>query len=220
MRKYPSLSWTLRSRSTQGIALGLLLLFLAACGPKATPDPNAQIRQAVAATLAALPSSTPFPTQPARPTATPFNLSGLFCEYSFCIGHPKYVNFVDKKAIDNPQLPSSFENGELTAYSASPLVVIYLIWLHAPGTTDSQFLLDTILADDLDTRSGNLDVQLIGNLNVIYTSISTTISPDLPFGGAASWVCGDRVFAWKVYTPDSTQPESLFKEALARFQCQ
>jgi hypothetical protein len=174
----------------------------------------------VAATLAAIPSSTPYPTQPARPIPTPFNISGLFCEYSFCIGHPNYINFVDKKAVDNPQLPSSFDNGELTAYSTNPLVVIYVIWLRAPGTTDSQFLLDTILADQLDTRSGNLDVQLIGNLNVIYTSLATTISPDLPFGGAASWVCGDRVFAWKVYTPDSTLPDSMFKEALGRFQCQ
>ena len=198
----------------------LFLALLAACAPKATPDPNALIRQAVDATLAALPSATPYPTQPLRPTPTPFSLSGIFCEYSFCIGHPNYVSFLDKKAIDNAQQPSSFESGELTAYSENPLLVIYVIWLHAPGTTDSQFLLDTIMQDNVDTRAGNLGAQLIGNMNVYYVPIATTISPNLPYGAAASWVCGDRVFAWKVYTPDSTQPESLFKEALARFRCE
>jgi hypothetical protein len=55
---------------------------------------------------------------------------------------------------------------------------------------------------------------------VIYVPIATIISPNLPFGGAASWVCGDRVFAWKVYTPDSAQAESLFQEAIGRFRCE
>lgn len=198
----------------------LLAALLVACAPKATPDPNAQIRQAVAATLAAMPTPTLAPTLPARPTPTPFNLSGLFCEYGFCIGHPNYVSFVDKKAIDNPQLPSKYDNGELTAYNQNPLLVIYFIWLHAPGTSDTQFLLDTIISDNTDTRAGNMDVRLIRDLNVIYVPIASTISPNLPYGGAASWACGDRVFAWKVYTPDSAQAEGLFQEAIGRFQCE
>ncbi|MEW5941114.1 MAG: hypothetical protein AB1750_15715 [Chloroflexota bacterium] len=203
-------------------ALGLLAASLTSCSLFATPtpDPNAQIRQSVAATIAALPSPTRAPTLPPRPTATPFSLSGLFCEYSFCIGHPNYLSFVDKKAIENAQVPSSYESGELTGYNENPLVVIYVIWLHAPGTTDSQFLLDTILADNLDTRAGDLKAQLIGGLNVYYLPIASIISPSLPYGAAASWVCGDRVFAWKVYTPDSAQPEALFQEAIGRFRCE
>jgi len=196
-------------------------ILLASCGPKANPlDPNAQIRQAVAATLAAIPTATPYPTFAPYPTPAPANLNGLFCEYGFCIGHPNYISFMDKKAIDNPQLPSSYENGELTAYNTNPILVIYLIWLRAPDTSDTQFLLDTILADSLDTRTGNLDVQLIGNLNVLYTPIVSTISPSLPFGGAASWVCGDRAFAWKVYTPQEGMAETLLQEALSKFRCE
>jgi hypothetical protein len=200
--------------------IGLLLLLLSACSRQATPDPNQIIRQSVAATLTAQPAPTLAATLPPLPSPTPFQLSGLFCEYTFCIGHPNYVSFVDKKAIDNPQLPSTFDSGELTAYNENPLIVIYIIWLHAPGTSDSQFLLDTILSDTLDTRAGNMDVKLIRDLNVLYVPIASTISPTLPYGAAASWVCGDRVFAWKVYTPDSTQAEGLFQEAIGRFRCE
>ena len=206
--------------ATRLAALLALFVLLAGCGLKATPDPNVQIQIAVASTLAAIPSVTPAPTNRPYPTPTPFNLTNLFCEYGFCIGHPNYMSFMDKKAIDNPQLPSSYENGELTAYNMNPILLIYLIWLHAPGTSDSQFLLDTIISDNLDAQTGNLKVQLVGNLNVLYTSIVSTISPDLPFGGAASWVCGDRVFAWKVYTPQDGTAETLLQEALARFRCE
>jgi hypothetical protein len=205
------------------LTISLLAALLAACTPKATlptADANAAIRQAVAATVAALPTNAPYPTPFPLPSPTPFNLSGLFCEYNFCIGHPKYVSFVDKKAISNPQLPSSFESGELTAYNENPIIVIYLVWLHAPGTTDSQFLLDTILADDLDTRTDSLKAQLINGFNVYYVSIASIISPSLPFGSAASWVCGDRVFAWKVYAPQDGAAQGLLDEALARFRCE
>jgi hypothetical protein len=201
---------------------GLLAVsvLLSACSLKATPDPNVQIQIAVNATLAAMPSAAPAPTNPVILTPTPFSLTGLFCEYQFCIGHPNYVSFMDKKAIDNPQLPSSYENGELTAYNMNPILLIYLIWLYAPDTSDSQFLLDTIISDNLDTQTGNLDVQLVGNLNVLYTPIISTISPDLSFGGAASWVCGDRVFAWKVYSPQAESFEALLAEALGKFRCE
>jgi len=53
----------------------------------------------------------------------------------------------------------------------------------------------------------------------MYTSITTTISPDVPFGGAGAWTCGDRVFAWKAYTPQAEMASPLFEEALARFTC-
>lgn len=196
-----------------------LLLFLeAACSSKAIPDSNQEIRQSVAATLAAIPTATQFPQPTPYPSPTPFELTGLFCEYQFCIGHPAGMAFYDHLASLNPQTPSRYDNGFLVAYQI-PAMVIHLIWLQAPGTADPGFLLDTLLDDELDTRNGKMDVKLVRGMNVIYTPITTAISADVPFGGAGAWTCGDRVFAWKAYTPNAETAGPLFEEALARFTC-
>jgi hypothetical protein len=73
--------------------------------------------------------------------------------------------------------------------------------------------------DDVDTRVGTLDVKLIRNMNVISTAITSTATTVLPFGAAAAWVCGDRVFAWKVYTPQAENTQALFDMAIDRFRC-
>ena len=200
---------------------GLLFLFVfivTACGPK--PDPEAQIRQIVAATLAAIPNATanPPPTPIPIPSATPFDLTGMFCEYQFCIGHPADMAFYDVSAVNSNQAnPSSFQTGLMAAYSGN--LLIQLMWQFSPGTADPRFLLDLILEDGLDTSVGTPEVKLIRDMNVVYTPITTTATTVLPFGGAAAWTCGDRVFAWKAYTPDDTSPAGLFDSALARFAC-
>jgi len=208
----PPLSWTLAG----------LAVLLAACAPQATPaspaDPNAFIRQSVAATLAALPTAAPYPTPIPYPTPTPFNLGGLFCEYNFCIGHPADVAFFDLSAQKNPTAPSSYMQGMLVAYNTS--IVIQLIWQHAPGAADPQFLIELILEDGLDTRAANYDVRLVRDMNVVSSPITSAVSPILPFGGVAGWVCGDRAFAWKVYTPQEGMSENMLQEALARFHCE
>ncbi|MBM3123826.1 MAG: hypothetical protein FJZ87_01995 [Chloroflexi bacterium] len=79
--------------------------------------------------------------------------------------------------------------------------------------------MDSLIADQIDTRKGNLDVFLVRGMNVMYTSIATNVSPDLAFGGAAAWTCGDRVFAWKAYTQTEETARTLFEQALARFAC-
>jgi hypothetical protein len=197
---------------------GLLAVsvLLTACGLRATPDPKLQIQLAVASTLAAMPSAAPAPTNPPIPPPTPFSLTGLFCEYQFCIGHPPEMAFYDVIAKQNPGSPTSntYENGILAAHNNS--LFIEIIWQNAPGATDPIFLMDLILEDGLDTPLSAYNLKLVHNLNVL----TTTASPLLPFGGVAGWVCGDRVFAWKVYAPDSTQPESLFQEAINRFRCE
>lgn len=206
MWKRPLLFWT----------LSLLLLLVAACAPR--PDPATQIRLAVAATLAAQPTLTAAPSPTPFPTPTPFSLSGLFCEYRFCIGHPADVAFFDVSAQQNAAAPSSYSQGMLAAFNAN--LFLQVMWQLAPGVSDPQFLLDLILDDQVDTRNGNLDIRLIGNMNVIYTSIQTTATPLLPYGGAAAWTCGDRVFAWKTYTPDPQSASALFESAIQRFVCE
>jgi hypothetical protein len=198
--------------------LSLILFLLASCAPKAvTPNPNIQISQAVAATLAAIPAIAPVIPPTPYPSPTAVNLAGLYCEYQFCIGHPAGVAFYDHLATLNLGAPSTYNNGFIYAYQI-PNLVISLIWLQAPGTSDPNFLLETILADQTDIPSGSLEVKLIRNMNVVYTPITTTIS-EVPFGSAGAWTCGDRVFAWKAYTPQAETAAPLFEEALARFTC-
>ena len=197
-----------------------LVLIVTACGrrtPVAT-DPSLLVDQAVAATLTAMPGPTSMPVPTAYPSPTPADLNGLFCEYQFCIGHPQDMDFYDVSAVKTNQAnPSNYQAGLMAAYSSG--LVIQLMWQFSPGAADPQFLLDLILQDGVDTPTGTPDVKLIRNMNVVYTSITSTGTPILPFGGAAAWTCGERVFAWKVYTPDEASARTLFDGALARFTC-
>jgi len=199
------------------IALTIGLLIVSACTPKPTPDPNEQIRQAVNATLASIPTSTPYPVPTSYPTPTPMTLAGLFCEYNFCIGHPPDVAFFDVSAQRNPASPSSYGQGLMAAYNGN--LFLQIIWQHAPGTADPKFLMDLILEEGVDTRTGEMDVMLIRDMNVLFTPITSTASGMLPYGGSAAWTCGERVFAWKAYTPQDGQAAALFDEAIKRFRC-
>jgi len=199
------------------LLLSLLPLFWSACTPRPTPDPEAVVRQVVAATVAAIPTYTPYPVPTSYPTPTPMTLIGLFCEYQFCIGHPPDIAFYDISAQRNPAAPSNYTQGLMAAFNAN--LFIEILWQYAPGTADPKFLLDLIMDEEVDTRVGNMDVKLIHDMNVLFTPITTTASGVLPNGGAAAWTCGDRVFAWKAYTPQDGQAASLFDEAIQRFRC-
>lgn len=192
-----------------------LALIVTACAPKS--DPNIEIQVAVASTLSAIPTNTSQPIPTLYPSPTPFDLAGLFCEYQFCIGHPIDMAFYDVSAQQNPASPSGYSQGVLAAFNGN--LFIHMIWQTSPGTADPQFLLDLILEDGIDTRVGTSDVKLIRDMNVVYTSITSTATSLLPYGGAAAWTCGDRVFAWKAYAPDETSAPALFDAAISRFQC-
>jgi hypothetical protein len=198
----------------------LLLIILTSCSvPSKTQTPNLPVEDAVATTLAGIKANTPVVVETLVPisTATPFDLKGLFCEYQFCIGHPLDMAFYDVSAQQNKATPSTYSQGILAAFNAN--LFIQVIWQIAPGVSDPQFLLDTILESGVDSRVGGPEVKLVRNMNVIYTPIATTATSVLPNGGAAAWICGDRAFAWKVYTPDQSSPSGLFDEALSRFNC-
>src|ERR1700752_305723 len=187
----------------------ILLLILTACGRR--PQSSPSIDQAIATTLASLPTptSTPIPTPYPSPTA--FDLKGLFCEYQFCIGHPIDMAFYDVSAPQNLGTPSSYAQGLIAAFNAT--LFIQMGWQLSPGAADPQFMLDVILDPGLDTRTSTLEVKLLRDMNVIYTPITNNTTPLLPFGGAAAWICGDRAFAWKVYTPDEQSPPTVFENS-------
>lgn len=195
----------------------LILLLLTSCSRQTTPSPELQIQQAVASTLAAIPTATSIPPSTPFPSPTPFSLAGLFCEYQFCIGHPIDISFFDVTAQNSPGTTSSYSQGSLAAFN--PNLFIFMIWQISPGSSDPNFLLDTILDDRLDIATGTKDVFLVRDMNVMYDSINSTASALLPFGGVAAWTCGDRVFAWKVYSPNAESARPLFDEALSRFRC-
>lgn len=194
----------------------LAVMLLSACGPRKL-SPEMQIRQAVAGTLSAIPTATRASMPTPYPTATAFSLEGLFCEYQFCIGHPQDMAFFDVSAQRNPGAPSTYAQGMLAAYNAN--LFIQVLWQTAPGASDPQFLMDLILDQDVDTRSGQALPRLVRDMNTLFAPIATTATPVLPFGAVAAWTCGDRVFAWKVYTPDTGSGEALFTDAINRFTC-
>ncbi len=204
-------------RQTRFVLLGCLLL-LSACAPIG-PTKEQLVQLAVAATLSSLPRSTAAPTSTPAPTPTPVSLSGLYCEYQFCIGHPADMAFYDVDAMQNPQKPSTYSSGILSANNSG--LFILMIWQDAPGITDPQFMLDLIMQNGADTRSGSVQPKLMGSLNVFYVDITPTAAATvLPYGGAAAWTCGGRAFAWKVYTPQPELAPGLLADALARFRCQ
>ena len=197
--------------------LVISFFLITACGRRTTPTPGIDINDAIATTLASMPTSVPSRIPTSYPTPTAFDLRGLFCEYQFCVGHPIDMAFFDVGAQQNTGSPSTYSQGIIASYNAT--LFIQMIWQISPGTADPQFLLDLVLDEALDTRLGSVEVKLIRDMNVVYTPITSTASPVLPFGGAGAWTCGDRVFAWKVYTPDEASPPGLFESALARFNC-
>jgi len=196
----------------------LISIFIVTACARRTPDPNILIDQAVAATVAAIPrpTSASIPISTPYPSPTAFDLRGLFCEYQFCVGHPIDMAFFDVSAQQNTGAPSTYTQGILASYNAN--LFIQVMWQLAPGAADPQFMFDLIL-DETETRVGSLEVKLIRDMNVVYTPLTTSATPLLPFGGAAAWTCGERAFAWKVYTPDEASPAGLFDSALARFRC-
>lgn len=195
----------------------LSCLLLSACAPIG-PTKEQLVQLAVAATLSSLPRNTAAPTSPPVPTPTPLSLSGLYCEYQFCIGHPVDMPFYDANAAQNQQTPSTYSRGILSANNSGLFILI--IWQDAPGITDPQFMLDLIMQYGTDTRSGSVQPKLMGSLNVFYVDITPTAASTLPYGGAAAWTCGGRAFAWKAYTPQPQLAPGLLTDALARFRCQ
>jgi hypothetical protein len=125
--------------------------------------------------------------------------------------------FFDVSAQQNAGSPSTYSQGILASYNAN--LFFQVMWQISPGAADPQFMLDLILTKGVDAATGTPQVKLVRDMNVVYTAITTTATSVLPHGGAAAWTCGERVFAWKVYTPDETSAPGLFDSALARFTC-
>jgi hypothetical protein len=197
-------------------ALGLFLLSSCGGADQETRD-QARIQAAVAATLANIPTQTPYPTQQMVIPPTPVPLDGLFCEYGFCIGHPADLYMVDALILRNAAAPSTRAQGILFAYN--PGLFMQVIW-SISGPSYDYGVSQKLILEETDQPTGSMDILLIRNLNVYYQPIGPTASDILPHGAVASWQCGGRDFAWKVYTPEEGMAAGLLQESLARFRCE
>lgn len=197
----------------------LCLSTLAACATQ-PPDLSGQIQYAVRQTLAAMPSPTAHPATRAPGSPTPAKLAGLFCEYEFCIGHPKELAFYDVVAKQNPNSPagSQYDDGILAASSTSAFIEV--IWQNAPAGGTPEFLLNQILTPGVDTRSGDNDSIASAEITALYVGIRNSATAMLPYGGASAWLCGSRAFAWKAYTAQPEIAKNLAIEALRSFRCE
>jgi hypothetical protein len=201
------------------IVLTIVSLFLASCNnpvTRPTPNPQTQINAAVVATLAAIPTYTPYPLPTAAPSPTLAPLVGLFCEYGFCISHPTEMVFVDEGATHKPPSPGTQSKGILYGYTEN--LFIQLNWQISDPNFNPQTAMSLIL-EETQTLQGNLDVLLIGNLNVYYQP-TNTITTVLPYGAVAAWQCGGRDFIWKVYAPQDGMVQGLLQQSLERFRCE
>ena len=199
-------------------ALGVMAVsavILASCSLQ-QPDPQVQIDAAVAATVASIPTYTPYPIPSPYPTPVPISLNGVFCEYGFCIGHPADIYLIDDGATHNPPVPGSHSSGIIFGYSQT--LFMQVIWRVSDPSYDPQTAMQTILQQG-QTFQGALQATLVGKLNVFYQP-TTTVTPVLPFGAAATWQCGGRDFMWKVYTAQDNLAQGLLKQALAGFRCE
>ncbi len=186
------------------------------------PTKEQQVQIAVAETLSSLPRNTPVPQATPMPTFTPIPLSGTFCEYQFCIGHPVDMAFYDVSAAKNQSTPSSYGQGIIAAYKPDTGPAILVLWQDAPNVSDPQFMIDLILQDGGDSRNGDAKVELVGPLNVYSVPITpaNASTSTVPYGEAAAWLCGGRAFAWKAYTAQQELATSLLMDALSRFRCE
>lgn len=192
------------------------LTFTASCA-QPTPNPQAQIQAAVAATLAAIPTHAPTPIPTPYPTPTPVSLVNLFCSYRFCIGHPQDVYLIDQGARRTPPIPSTYDYGVLFSYSTS--LFLQMAWTLSGPSFDPQGVMRLIM-DETEQFQGGMETILAPTLNIFYVPISVSSQSVLPFGGMASWQCGGRDFAWKVYTPQDGMGLGLLKAAVDRFRCE
>ncbi len=201
------------------LCIFVMALGLTACGPT-RPSISEQIDIAVQGTVAAKASALQAAIPRPASTATDVPLKGLFCEYQFCIGHPDGMPFFDAVAKQNPTAPtaSSFEEGILGADTTS--LFLEVMWQTAPNGSDGQFMLDQVLDRGVDTRSGEVQPILVGELNVFFVPITTTATAILPDGGAAAWICGRRAFGWKAYAMQPDVAKNLLLDALQVFRCE
>ena len=201
------------------ISLLVVIIALSACKPAHTvPPPVDMVGTSVSAALTAIPprpASTPYPTYTPYPTP---DLSGLFCEYQFCISHPADTPFFDLEVVNKDFTNhSSYTQGNLIGF-IDQQIFIFMVWSQITGEFDPNRMITLVLNGD--QTDGILITTDINGRSVSYMLLSSTPSPDiLPYGLAAAWQCDDRQFGWKIYTTQDGQGNDYLRQAMSQFTC-
>jgi hypothetical protein len=194
------------------LCLAAVIGICTACGPAAAAPPSEVV--ASPAAISPLPTYTPYPTLTYYPTP---NLAGLFCEYEFCIGHPADVVLFDLEVVNQVVTNhSSYAQGNLLGFNG--FFYVFIVWTQLAGEFDPAVMIDFTLRGD--RTHGTVFSESMGGRTVSYALLASTASPAvLPYGLAAAWQCGDRVFGWKVYVSQDGQGQAYLHQALERFAC-
>jgi hypothetical protein len=195
------------------ILVFLLGINLAGCRPK-QQNLSEEINIALIGTLAARPPP-PFPPFP--PLYPPPDITGLFCEYSFCTGHPTDLPLFDITSEKNPSQHSSYGSGKIAGFRDN--LFIMLAWVQSTGTWDPQGLMKVLSNEFGDLQPGELKIDLIGGLNVAQEPVKGPENSIFSSGTLATWRCGDRDFVWLAFSVKDGEGPQLLAEALTKFKC-
>jgi hypothetical protein len=198
------------------ILVFLLGIILAGCRPK-QQDLSEEINIAIIGTLAArpvpaTPTLQPFPT----PYPTP-DLTGLFCEYSFCTGHPADLPLFDVISEKNPAQHSGYGSGKIAGFRDN--LFIMLSWVQSTGAWDPQGMMKVLSDEFGDLQPGESKIDLIGDLNVSQEPVKGPANSIFSGGTLATWRCGDRDFVWLAFSVKDGESPQLLAEALNKFKC-
>lgn len=193
----------------------LSALVLVGCRQKQQPDLAQDITDAVVGTLSALPSPTVVPTPAPLPTQT---LSGLFCEYEFCIGHPNDLPLFDAKRDNNAAEFSAYGAGRVAGYRENLFIIV--AWVSSTGPWDPGGMMKVLQDEFGAPANGEYKIDLLGDLNVGYQPVEPPASSIFTSGLSATWRCGDRDFAWMAFATKDGEAPTLLTDALAKFRCE
>lgn len=202
------LSWTLTLPLLSALLFG-------GCRAKQQPDLAQEIANAVVGTLSAIPTPTLAPTITPHPTPA---LSGLFCEYQFCIGHPADVPLFDAKRETNAAEFSTYGGGRLAGYRDDLFIIV--AWVTSSGPWDPGGTMKVLQDEFGSPANGDYRIDLLGDLNVSFQPVAPPANSVFTGGLSANWRCADRDFVWMAFSTHEGAPATLLTEALAKFRCE
>lgn len=205
------------------LLLGITAALVAGCGSK--PEPTAT----PAPTYTPYPEPTPYPTYTPNPTATPYpeptpyptytpypepepqlpDLTNLFCEYEFCIGHPTEAHLTD---IQAPEEWNTYRNGVVMGVSATGILAVE--W-HIRTRTEWNLENEIDEMIDKDTPLADVTEEMMGQYSVAYRPFQTTDK----YGVAGAWYCGERGFKAMVLVDDEDEGLDMLRQAMEAFTC-